>query len=61
MIPISLVLYQIMKIYIKKHHIKPTDFLFKSKSARQAVAKAGWITPSLFPNVCWHFAGKELR
>ncbi len=31
MIPISLVLYQIMKIYIKKHHIKPTDFLFKSK------------------------------
>ena len=31
MIPISLVLYQIMKIYIKKHHIKSTDFLFKSK------------------------------
>ena len=24
-------------------------------------AKAGWITPSLFPNVCWHFVGKELR
>lgn len=31
MIPISLVLYQIMKIYIKKHHIKPTEFLFKSQ------------------------------
>ena len=31
MIPISLVLYRIMKIYIKKHHIKPTEFLFKSK------------------------------
>ena len=31
MIPISLVLYQIMKIYIKKHHIKSTDFLFNSK------------------------------
>ena len=23
--------------------------------------KAGWIMPSLFPNVCWHFVGKELR
>ena len=32
-----------------------------SKSARRAAAKAGWITPSLFPNVCWHFVGKELR
>lgn len=31
MIPISLVLYQIMKIYIKKYHIKPKEFLFKSK------------------------------
>ena len=31
MIPISLVLYRIMKIYIKKHHIKTTEFLFKAQ------------------------------
>lgn len=31
MIPISLVLYRIMKIYIKKHHIKPTEFLLNQR------------------------------
>lgn len=31
MIPISLVLYEIMKIYIKKHRIKATEFLFKAQ------------------------------
>ena len=32
MIPISLVLYQNYEnLYKKRHHIKPTDFLFKSK------------------------------
>ena len=31
MIPISLVLYRIMKIYIKKYHIKTAEFLFKAQ------------------------------